>query len=50
LNGGTLANMLIAQGHLREQLEVKGEILVEDRTEAIANEISLKKEIMSFKK
>ncbi len=50
LNGGTLANMLIAQGHLREQLEVEGEILLEDRTEAIANEISLKKEIMSFKK
>jgi hypothetical protein len=50
LNDGTLTNMLIAQGHLREQFEVKGEILVEDRTEAIANERSSKKEIMSFKK
>jgi hypothetical protein len=28
----------------------RGEILAEDRTEAIANEISLKQEIMSFKK
>jgi hypothetical protein len=42
--------MLIAQGHLREQLEVEGEMLAEDRTEAIANEISLKQEIMPFKK
>jgi hypothetical protein len=50
LNGGTLGNMLIAQGRLREQLEVEGEILLEDRTEAIANEIPLKKEIMSIKK
>jgi hypothetical protein len=50
-NGGTLANMLIIQGHLREQLDVEGEILVEERTEAIANKISLRKsEIMSFKK
>jgi hypothetical protein len=50
LNGGTLANILIAQGHLREQLEVEGEILVEDRTKAIANKISLKQEFMSFRK
>jgi hypothetical protein len=41
-NGGTLGNnVLIAQGHLLEQLDVEGGILVEERTEAIANEISL---------
>jgi hypothetical protein len=48
--GGTLAHMLIAQGHLREQLDVEGEVLVDERTEAIANKISLKREIISFKK
>jgi hypothetical protein len=26
-NGGTLANMLIAQGHLPEQLDAEGEII-----------------------
>ena len=41
-NRGTLANMLIAKGHLQVQLDVEGEILVEERTEANADEISLK--------
>jgi hypothetical protein len=51
-NGGTLADMLliIVQGHFPEQLDVEGEILVEERTEAIAKELSLNKEIMYFKK
>jgi predicted nucleic acid-binding Zn-ribbon protein len=50
LNGGTLANVVVAQDHLHEHLEIEGEIVVEDRTEAIANKISFKKEIVSFKK
>jgi hypothetical protein len=45
-----LAKMLIALGYLQEQLDVKRQILVEERTEEIADEISLQKEIMPFKK
>jgi hypothetical protein len=50
LNGGTLANMLMQHGHLREQLEVQGLIPAEERAETLANEKSLKTEIISFKK
>ena len=41
LNGGTLANMLMQHGHLREQLEVEGLIPAEERAETLANEKSL---------
>jgi hypothetical protein len=40
-NGEMLGNMLISQGLLQEKLDVKGEVLVEERTEAIAAELSL---------
>jgi hypothetical protein len=50
LNGPTLANMLLAQGHLEEQMAVDGELSQEEREAAILDSLSLKLEITNFKK
>jgi hypothetical protein len=50
LNGPTLANMHLAQGHLDEEIEVEGMLNVEERDMVIENAASLKEEITSFKK
>lgn len=49
-NGPTLANMLLAQSHLKEQIEVEGELSDEERESAILDAASLKEEIQNFKK
>jgi hypothetical protein len=50
LNGLTLANMHLAQGHLDEESIVEGELTQEEREEAIIDAASLKEEIVNFKK
>jgi hypothetical protein len=50
LNGPTLANMHLAQGHLDEQIQVDGELNKEEREAAILDAASLKLEITAFKK
>jgi hypothetical protein len=50
LNGPTLVNMHLAQGHLDEQIQVEGELSMEEREEAIMDAPSLKLEVTAFKK
>jgi hypothetical protein len=46
LNGPTLANMHLAQGHLDEQIQVEGQLSMEEREEAILDAASLKLEVI----
>jgi hypothetical protein len=50
LNGPTLANVNLAQSHLDEQIQVEGELSMEEREEAILDAASLKLEVTAFKK
>jgi hypothetical protein len=49
-NGPTLANMHLAQGHLDEQIQVEGELSVQEHEQAILDAASLKLEVTAFKK
>jgi hypothetical protein len=49
-NGPLLANMRLAQGHLDEQIDVEGELTKAESKGAILDAVSLKLEIMAFKK
>ena len=50
INGPTLSNMHLTQGHLDEQIEVKGEHSEEDIEATIIDRAFLKLEIMALKK
>jgi hypothetical protein len=50
VNGPTLANMYLAQGHLDKQIQVEGELTEEEMEAAILDPASLKLEITAFKK
>jgi hypothetical protein len=49
-NGPTLADTLLAQALLKEQIEVEGELSDEEREAAIVDAASLKEEMQNFKK